>query len=372
VADVSARLTEATRCRLRDRGVEIVEGHGALTALGGTVGGDSGREFGSGAVVLACGALAILPDWAPEGQARVLTPEGLLSSGAIPERLVVVGGGAVGVELSSLYSFFGTAVTLVEARPRLLPAQDEDLSVELSALLGARGIDLRTSCRVAEVSGGASEVVVRCASGEEAPPADCVLLAVGRRPNVRGLGLEARGVKLDRGRIVVDEHCQTSAGDVYAVGDLVHGSGFAQVAVAEGRVAAGHALGEKASMKDLHVPVCIHSSPPVASVGLSETEAREAGHEVAVGKARFEESVRGSLAEATGGLVKVVANAQHGRLLGVHIVGPRAEELVGEASLALSFGATAAELARNLHPMPGYGETLAEAAGAVRVAGGRV
>jgi len=371
VEEVCTRLSAEARRKLEDCGVEVVEGRGTLTAHSMAVDRAGQRDFGSGGVVLACGASALMPDWAPEGHPRVLTPEGLLSSGTVPERLVVVGGGAVGVELGSLYSRLGAAVTLVEARPRLLPALDEDLPAELSALLAARGIEIRTSCRVCAVEGSAQEAVVRCAADEKAQSADRVLLAVGRRPNTRGLGLEARGVKIDRGRIVVDAHCQTSVGGVYALGDLVHGSGFAQVAVAEGRTAAGHALGENVSMRGRHVPVCVHSCPPVAAVGLSEAAAREAGHEVALGTARFEESVRGSLAEVPGGLVKVVANAQHGRLLGVHIVGPCAEELVGEAALALSFGATAAELARNLHPTPGYGEVLAEAAGSVRVAGGR-
>jgi len=272
----------------------------------------------------------------------------------------------VGVELASLYALLGSTVALVESQSRLLASQDEELGIDLCSQLQSRGIEAHTSRAVVGIEASGGRLVARGEAGDEIASADLVVTAVGRRPNDSELELEARGVTFENGRVGIDEHCRTSVEGIYAVGDLAHGSGSAQLAILEGRRAVDHALGRERTSRSRHAPVYIQSTPPVAAVGLTESAARDAGHEVAVGRARFCDSASGRTPGPPEGFVKVVANATHGRLLGVHLLGAPAKELIGEAAAALALGATIAELADMVHPTPGYGQVLAAAADAAR------
>ena len=300
---------------------------------------------------------------------RVIDHSGALSLESLPESICIIGGGAIGLEFASLFNVFGVKVTLVEMLPRLAPLMDASIGDGLAWSLERRGIEIMTGTRVTSVSPGGPGCIVTTSSpqGERKVEAAKVLSAIGRAPNVEGVGLEVLGIKPNRRGIQVDERMRTAVPNVYAIGDVaVGGPMLAHVAMYQGEVAVEDALGHPARMDYTAVPSCIFSLPEAASVGLAEEQAREQGYEVQSGLFALANIGKPVAMGDTEGFVKIVTEKKHGAILGVHIVGPHASDLILEGTLAISMEATLDEVERTVHPHPTLGEAIAEAALAAR------
>jgi dihydrolipoamide dehydrogenase len=301
---------------------------------------------------------------------RILSSSGALALPAVPRSLAIIGAGAVGVEFALLYRTLGAEVTLIEALPHIVPLEDADIAAFLAESLTAQGVRLRAGAKVEQVVAGAGGVTIALTRAEgqaETIAAERVLVAVGRRPCTEGLGLEALGVQMAGGFIVVNGTMQTNVPGVYAIGDCVPTLQLAHVASAEGVLAVEHVAGrEVAPLNYDQMPRCTYSRPEVASIGLSEEEAVRRGYQVQVGRFPFKNIARATVLGESEGLVKVVADARYDEILGVHLVGPQATELIAEAAALLRLESTTEELVRTVHAHPTLAEALQEAGHAVR------
>jgi dihydrolipoamide dehydrogenase len=299
----------------------------------------------------------------------ILSSDSILELTEIPKSLLVIGSGAVGVEFASMFARFGSKATVVEILPRIVPLEDEEVSRELAASFKRQGIAVYVDTRVERVTPGDAgvEVLARSTGGKtETFRAEKILLAVGRKPLSEGIGLETLGVATDRGYIRVDAWMQTNVPNVYAIGDVVPTPWLAHVASAEGIVAVERMAGaETRPLNYDQVPGCTYCTPEVASIGLTEAVARERGYDVAVGKFPFSAIGKARIINETAGFVKIVAEKKYDEVLGVHIVGPKATELIAEAGAALKLEATSQELVRTIHAHPTLSEIMREAAEAV-------
>lgn len=367
---VVSQLVGGVSRLLERRGVEVVWGEARLRAprqveVRAKVGT---QVWQARNVILATGSRAAMPPVPGLEGEKVWTSREALALERLPASLLVVGGGPVGLEFAALFSACGVQVTVVEMLDRLAPGLDRDIGESLAWVLEQRGVGVRVGTRVAAVEHGADglRVQVTGPAGEEYLEVEAVLVAAGRAPNVEGLGLEGAGVRHGRGGIAVDDRMQTNVPGVYAVGDVTGGTMLAHVAMHEGVVAAENALGHERRMDRKAVPSCIFTEPEVASVGLSEEAAREAGYEVQVGKFPFANNGKAVAMGEVEGFVKVVASQRFGEVLGVHVVGPHASDLVLEGTLAMVLEATLDELEASIHPHPTLGEAVAEAVLAAR------
>jgi dihydrolipoamide dehydrogenase len=296
----------------------------------------------------------------------VINSDGAFMLKEVPKRIVIVGGGAVGTEWATMFAAFGSEVTLVELLPMLLPLEDEDMGRTLARSFQKRGIKVLTGSTVAKIDKRASNLRVtitdKDGKNEQAVDADNVLIGVSRRPNVIDIDLDRVGVKTDqRGYIQVDERQKTSVENVFGIGDVVGRIQLAHVATHQGQVAAGVIAGHDEKMDYKAVPAATFTHPEVASVGLTEAKAREAGHDVVSGKFPFAALGRAQIFGSTDGLVKIVADRKYGEVLGVHIIGPSASDLIPEAVLALTLEATLEDIASTIHAHPTLGEGSMEA-----------
>lgn len=360
------RLVGGVETLLRKAGVEVIEGRGRLTGLRTlavtTAGGM--REVVARHVILATGsrpARLPLPGIDLPG---VLDSTGALALEALPRRLLVVGGGVIGVEFADIFNAFGVEVTIVEVLDRLLPRMDADLGPALGWLLAERGVDIHLGSRVERIDGDDGGLVAHIATpeGDVSIEADRVLVAVGRRSNVEEIGLEAAGVRSGPAGIPVDERMETNVPGVYAIGDVTGGPLLAHVAMQGGEVAAENALGHDAVLDLKTVPWCVYTDPEVASVGLSEAQARQAGYDVRVGRFPLSANARALAHGQAKGFVKFVSEARFGEVLGLHIVGPHAGDLIHEGGMALAVEATRDEVIATLHAHPTLAEAVREAA----------
>jgi dihydrolipoamide dehydrogenase len=299
---------------------------------------------------------------------RVINSDQAIALTQVPKSLVIIGGGAIGLELGSVWSRLGTQVTVLEFLPRIAAGFDAEVSVSLKKMFEKQGLHIHTDTKVqsAQVTDKSVKLEAERDGVKTSFEAEIVLVAVGRRPFTEGLGLEKAGVKLtERGRIQVDAHWQTSVPSVYAIGDVVDGPMLAHKAEEE-----GVALAEQLAHKPGHVnyqviPNVIYTTPEAASVGLTEEQAKERGLEVKVGKFQFIANGRAIAADSTDGFVKILADAVTDRVLGVHVVSSNASELIAEAVVLMEFGGSAEDLARTVHAHPTMSETMKEAALAV-------
>jgi dihydrolipoamide dehydrogenase len=274
-----------------------------------------------------------------------------------------VGGGAVGVEMAAIFRELGSQVTLVEMMDRLLPYDDAEMAEYLTGVLKRRKIAVKCGVQVSEVQEAGGNFAVRLADGAELTP-DTVLLATGRRFNTEGLGLEELGVELEKGRIVVDEHLMTAVPGVYAAGDVIGGWLLAHVAFAEGICAAEHALGLGTTMNYQVVPRCIFTMPEYAAVGVSEEDAQDQ-HPVKVARFPFKSLGMGQSLGELEGLVKIIAHAQTDQILGAHIIGPHAADLIAEVALAMRGGLPSRLIMETIHAHPTLSEAVLEVAQAL-------
>jgi dihydrolipoamide dehydrogenase len=357
---------------MRKNKIDVHMGEGRLASPSQVVVRDAqGAEktLQTGAVIIATGSrVRMIPGVTVDGKVVVSSRE-VWSVNDLPKQVVVLGGGPIGVEFATAFNAYGCEVTIVEMLPRLLPLEDKDMSEALTRAFTRRGIKVLTGARVkgVEVADGVAKIAIEPA-GEgskvtsQVLEAQRVLYGVGFMPNSDNLGLEALGVAVERGFIVVDDRMQTNVPGVYAIGDVTGKLPLAHVASAMGEVAAEVIAGHETIRLDMNsMPRCTYSAPQVASIGLTEEQARAQG-EVRVGAFPFRPNGKASALNELDGQIKIIADAHTGEILGAHLVGPDVTELVGEFSLARFLEATPNELARAVHPHPTLSEVIAEAA----------
>src|SRR5690242_2517297 len=352
------------------KGVEGLLKAGGVTSLKGSarLAGKGSVDVGGEAVqakdiVIATGsAISRIP---LKGAELTIDSDQILELKEIPRRLAVIGGGVVGMEFAAMFAALGSKVTVLEMLPQVLAMVDADLVAVYTKHLNGLGGDIHTDSKVSEVVKQNGGLQVRFSSGAEggAVDADQVLLAVGRVPYTHGLDAEKAGVKLDRYRVVVDEHLHTDGEGVWAIGDVIGGIMLAHVASYEGVCAVENIAGGSKRKPDYHAaPNCVYTEPEIAHVGLGEKEAKEKGIAVKVGRFPFAAAGRALTLGQTEGFVKVVADAESGKLLGAHIIGPRATDLIAEATLAVQQGLTLEQIDLTIHAHPTLPESLMEAA----------
>jgi dihydrolipoamide dehydrogenase len=354
---------------LKKNKVTTYRGFGSL-AGGGVVkvsDDDGETELKARHIILATGsAVRHIPGFEVDGQ-TVLTSDELLDLETMPKHLLVLGAGAVGVEFASVYRSFGAQVTIVELQDRLVPLEDPDVSAAFEKAFKGRGIKTLTSTKCAglELDDGQVRATLESTSGEQKTVvASHCLVAIGRRPVTEGLGLEALKIDVDRGFIKVDEFGRTGESGVYAIGDIVAGTPqLAHAASNEAIIAVEHIAGLNPPPIDYtQVPSCVYSNPEVGSLGLTEAQAKEQGHTLKVGMFPFSAVGKAKVINDTTGFVKIVAEAKYNQILGVHIIGPHATELIVAAGPMLKLECTVEELARTIHAHPTLSEAIGEAA----------
>jgi dihydrolipoamide dehydrogenase len=341
------------------QGVEVTLHDGARQALSAT------RE-----IIVATGSTPrSVPGITADGKQIIFSDEAIHLP-AVPKSIAIMGSGAVGVEFASIFKSYGSEVTLIELLPRIVPGEDEAVSAELERAFKKRGIKVMTGSKVTSAKAGAKGVDIEV-QGSDAKSAklafDLLLVATGRGPVTEGLGVEALGIKLDRGYVVVDPLFHTNVPGISAIGDVITMGGphyqLAHVSSMEGIVLAERIAGQHVQPINYdHVPRCTYSDPEIGSVGLTEAQARAAGHDVRIGTFPFRALARARMAGETDGFVKIVAEKKYDEVLGVHIIGPRATELVAEAVMALRMEVTVEELVRTIHAHPTMSEAVGEAA----------
>ena len=369
------KLTGGVRTLLKGNGVAILEGSAKLEKPGPdghriTVQGKSGTEtIIAKNIVLATGSRPFEIPGFKIDQKRVIDSTGALALDAVPARMIVIGGGYIGLELGMVYAKFGTKVTVVEALPRVLASMDKDCVAVVERKLKKMGVEVlaNTKAKSWEDKGDRAVLTVELQDGKSAAiDTDTILLSIGRRPNSEGLGLEAAGVALAKGGFVVaDDHLRTNVPGIYAIGDLIGGMMLAHKATKEGEVVAEIIAGHKAAFDVRTIPAVVFTDPEIASTGLTEDEAKQKGHaSLKVGKFPFAALGRALSVNDTEGFVKVVADGKTGELLGLHIVGNGAGDLISEGALAIEMGAVVDDLRLTIHPHPTLSEAIMEAAAA--------
>jgi len=294
----------------------------------------------------------------------VLTTDDILELPELPKSLVVIGGSHVGVEFASIFNGLGSKVTIVKRRPLLLEPIDEEISRRFAQTLPRQGIEVKIGAAVKAIrkEGAVLKVVWDTPEGEQGVEGQMVLMATGRQPYTEGLGLSELGIKMDRRAIVVNERLKTNIDDVYAVGDVLGKRMLAHVASYEGEVAVENALGHPRQADYQAVPSCIFTQPEIAGVGITEAEANDSGIPYKVSKFPFLACGRAVAMDETMGMVKLICDAENGRVLGMHVMGPHASDLIAEGVLAVQLGATAKDIVHTIHAHPTLPEAVREAA----------
>ena len=354
--------------------IEAFHGAGRIVGPGKVeVTGDDGktRTLETKNIVIATGSDVARLNGIDIDEKRVVSSTGALDLAKVPEKLLVVGAGIIGLELGSVWRRLGAQVTIVEFLDHILPGIDGEVARQFHRLLQKQGVAFKLSSKVTAIdtAGKTLKVKVEPAAGggaAETMETDVVLVAIGRVPFTEGLGLEAVGVKKDnRGRIVVDGHLRTGAAGIYAIGDAIAGPMLAHKAEEEGVAAAEIIAGQAGHVNYDVIPNVVYTSPEIASVGKTEEELKAASVAYQVGKFPFSANARARANLATDGFVKILADAKTDRVLGVHILGPDAETMIAEAAIAMEFGASSEDIARTCHAHPTLSEAMKEAALAV-------
>jgi dihydrolipoamide dehydrogenase len=363
-----SRLVTGTKELVKRNGVEYIEGAGVLKNPRSIQVGD--RLIEADAIVIATGSEPDIPDVPGFDLEGVVSSDEALSFEKPPSSLVVSGGGVIGMEFAAAFASFGTRVTVVVTSPEILRSMDPESAVVLRKALEKKGVTFHRGYSIKSVARGGEglEITIESASevnGERAEKkivAEKLLVAKGRRPYTRGAGLEALGIKTDRGRVLTNDRMETNVEGVYAIGDCVNSYMLAHVASKEGEVAVENILEHPVTMDYGTIPGCVYTSPELASVGMTEGEAEKKGHRIRVGCFPLTTNGKSMITGDNGGMMKVIADQETKKILGVHMVGGPATEMISEAALALRFGATPEDLAETIHAHPTVYESLAEAA----------
>jgi dihydrolipoamide dehydrogenase len=358
----------------RKNKVTSMHGHGRFVAGAAAYqievrNGDSAEVIEARNVIIATGSVPRQLPFAPVDNERIVDNTGALSLPQVPKRLGVIGAGVIGLEMGSVWKRLGSQVTILEALPNFLPAADEQVAKEaLRVFTKVAGLDIRLGVKIGAVKTSKKGVAVEYAdpAGEQKTEFDVLIVAVGRAPQSASLGAETVGLKLDsRGFIEVDDHCRTNLANVYAIGDVVRGPMLAHKSSEEGVAVAEMIVGQSGHVNLDTVPWVIYTAPEIAWVGKTEQELKAAGVDYRSGQFPFIVNGRARAIGETAGFVKVLADARTDRILGVHMIGPYASELISEAVVAMEFGAASEDIARIVHAHPTLSEALHEAALAV-------
>lgn len=366
---VSKRLTLGVSALMKKNHIDVYMGSARLTSpkqITVTSAEGTTSELEAKNIVVATGAYsAPIPGVQVDGE-RILSYSEAILQEKRPESVIIIGGGAIGIEFSTVWSGYGTKVTIVEMLPRILPAEDEEISAELTRAYKKRGIQILTGHKVKSIERTETGVKVTVSSeeGEKVLEAEQALAAIGFKPNSGGIGLEEAGVKLTpRGFVEINEKMETSVPGIYAIGDVTGQLLLAHVASAQGIVCAENMAGvETVTLDYVMMPRAVYCHPQVASFGYTEAQAREKGYEIKVGRFPFQANGKALGLADYAGLIKIISDAKQGKILGAHLIGPDVSELLPELTLAQSVGLTAKEIARNVHAHPTLSEVIMEAA----------
>ncbi len=368
---VSEKMSGGIQFLMKKNKIDVIKGFGKVKAGKKIdVTDDKGvtTEYSAKTgIVIATGARSRqLPNLPQDGK-KIIGYREAMTLPEQPKKLVVVGSGAIGVEFAYFYNALGTDVTVVEYMPSIVPVEDADVSKQFERSLKKQGIKIMTNSSVESVdtSGDNCVVTIKTKKGEEKIECDVVLSAVGIETNLEGIGLEDVGIATDKGKVLVNDFYQTNIPGYYAIGDITPGPALAHVASAEGIICVEKLAGQNVDALDYgNIPGCTYASPEIASVGMTEKAAKEAGHEIKVGKFPFSASGKASAAGANDGFVKLIFDAKYGELLGGHMIGANVTEMVAELVAIRKLETTGHELIKTVHPHPTMSEAIMEAAAA--------
>lgn len=367
--EVVKQTTDGIDFLMKKNKIDVLHGHGSFksaTQIEIAKEDGSKEEIETNKVIIATGSKPATLPFIKIDKKRIITSTEALELKKVPSKMVVIGGGVIGLELGSVYARLGCEVTIVEYMDSIIPTMDRTMGKELGRSLKKMGVKLLTSHKVKEVTGTARSVTVKAddKKGKEVVlKADYCLVAVGRRPYTDNLGLENAGVKVDdRGRIEVDEHLESSTKGIFAIGDVIKGAMLAHKAEEEGIFVAEYMAGQKPHINYLLIPGVVYTWPEVASVGYTEEQLKENKTPYKVGSFPFKASGRARASMDTDGVVKVLAHEETDEILGVHMCGPRAADMIAEAVVAMEFRASAEDISRMSHAHPTFTEALKEAA----------
>src|SRR5664279_358872 len=366
--NIAGGMSKGVQFLLKKNNIEHISGFGRLAGKNSVeVTDDAGKKKNLTAknIILATGARSKeLSNLKQDGK-KIIGYREAMSLAQLPGSMVVVGSGAIGSEFANFYQSLGTQVTLVEFLPRLVPIEDEEVSKQLERSFKKIGMKVMTSSTVesVEIVKDKCKVTITTPKGKELVEVDIVLSAVGITTNLEGIGLEETGVKIENGKVVVDDYYQTSVPGIFAIGDIVHGPALAHVASAEGIICVEKIAGLSVEPLDYkNIPGCTYTNPEIASCGLTEAAAREAGYDIKVGKFPFTASGKASASGAKDGFIKLIFDSAYGELLGAHMIGANVTEMIAEIVVARKLETTAHEIIKSVHPHPTMSEAIMEAA----------
>lgn len=368
--EVAAGMSKGIQYLFKKNKIEVIQGYGKLVSPNTVQVTDfenNKTEYTATNILLATGARSRqLPNLKQDGQ-KIIGYREALTLPKQPESMVVVGSGAIGSEFAFFYNTIGTKVTLVEFMPNVLPLEDEEVSKQMGRSFKKAGIEVMVSSTVESVDteGDLCKVSIKTKKGVEVVEAEIVLSAVGITPNIENIGLEELGIIVENGKVKVDEFYRTNVNGVFAIGDIVVGQALAHVASAEGIICVEKIAGHHPQpLNYSNIPACTYTTPEVASVGMTEKAAKEAGYELKIGKFPFTASGKASAAGNKDGFVKLIFDAKYGELLGAHLVGLNVTEMIAELVVARKLETTGHELLKAVHPHPTMSEAIMEAAAA--------
>jgi len=364
---ITRRLSSGVEQLMKANQVRVVRGEGQIIEPGKVEVTDTAGQkevIKTKNIIIATGSSVMKLPFPGIDSEGVITSDEALSLSELPSRMIIIGGGVVGIEFAGIFKALGVEVTVVEMLPRILPPIDEEIARRLTQILRRKGIEILTDCKVKEIKKNNQnlEVLVSTSEGEKKLETEKVLLAAGRVPELGNIDVQRLGIELDGRAIKVDEKMRTNIPGIYAVGDVVGKIMLAHVASREGIVAVENISGKEVLMDYKVVPNCVFSMPEVASVGLTEEEARKENDNIKVSKFPFMANGKALGMGETEGMVKIIADGDTLELLGLHILGIHASDLIAEGTLALSMEATAEEIVNTIHAHPTLAETIAEAA----------
>ncbi|NQX84984.1 MAG: dihydrolipoyl dehydrogenase [Flavobacteriaceae bacterium] len=363
--NVADGMSKGVQFLLKKNKIDVINGYGKVKP-GKKIDVD-GTEYSAKHIILATGARSReLPSLPQDGE-KVIGYREALTLKEQPKRMIIVGSGAIGVEFAYFYSAMGTEVTIVEYMPRIVPVEDEDVSKQLERSFKKNGIKIKTGAEVTSVdtSGDGVKAIVKTKKGEDILEADIVLSAVGIKTNIENIGLEDGGIVTDKDKILVNDYYQTNIPGYYAIGDITPGQALAHVASAEGILCVEKIAGQHVEALDYgNIPGCTYCTPEIASVGLTEAQAKAEGYDIKVGKFPFSASGKASAGGNKDGFVKVIFDAKYGEWLGCHMIGAGVTDMIAEAVLGRKLETTGHEVLKAVHPHPTMSEAVMEAVAA--------
>ena len=345
---------------IKSNGITVVKGTGTFVNAKTIRVDETNEKIKANRIIIATGSVPLKLPIKGANLPGVITSDEALSLTKLPKSILIIGGGVIGIEFAQIFRRMGTKVTVVEMLPQIIPNEDSGIVAKLKAMLVKEGIAIHTDTTVKEIKEKNNKKAVSFGENEEV--VDMVLLAVGRAPFTEGLGVDTIGLKMEKGTIAVNEYLETNVPGIYAVGDIIGNYMLAHVATSEGEHAAQNALGNLKAMDYKAVPRALYTSPELGSVGLTEKEAKNKYRQIKIGRFSLAASGKALILGEKGGMVKVIAEPQYGEVVGVHILGPHATDLIAEAVLGIRLEAALEEFAHTMHAHPTLSESIMEAA----------